>query len=70
MAVDSRAVERIVGTLEVAVLVVGFGGSVQRIQVQATDEADILSQQTPAVNVADVGLGDGVAALLAREGGI
>ena len=63
MAIDGRAVERIVGTLEVAVLVVGFGGTVQRIQVQPTDEADILSLQTPAVDVAYVSLGDGVAAL-------
>ena len=43
MAIDSMsAVQSVVGTLEVAVFVIGVSGTVQRIQVQATDKAYLL----------------------------
>ena len=57
------AVQCVVGTLEVAFLIVGMGSTVQRIQVQAADEAYLLGYKGVAMHIADMGLGDGVTPL-------
>ena len=70
MTVDGGTVHRVIGTLEVAVLVIGTGRAIERVKVQATNETHILSHQLSAVDIAHVGLGDGLVALLLRERGV
>ena len=61
------AVQRIVRTLEVAAVVGALTGTIQRIQVQTTDEPHLPGRQPPPVDVAHMSLRDGAAALLAPQ---
>ena len=62
MAVDRRSVQCIVRTLEVAVIVIGVAGAIQRVEVQAADEAHLAGYEGVAMHIADMGLRDGLVA--------
>ena len=63
VAVDGvAAVQGVVGALKVASFVETFAGAVERVQVEPADEAHVAGRQQSAVDIADVGLRDGVAA--------
>ena len=70
MTIDGRTIQCIVGTLEMAVFIIGILGTIQRIEVQATDETDFICQQAISMNITHMGLCDGTAALGAIELGI
>ena len=70
MTIDGRSIQCIVGTLEMAVFIIGILGTIQRIEVQATDETDFICQQAITMNIAHMGLCDGTAALGTIELGI
>ena len=63
MTVNSRAVQGIVGTLEMTVLVIRMICPVQWIEVQATDETHVFCHQILAMHITYMRLGDGIAAL-------
>ena len=65
MTVGGCAVEGVIGTFEVTIFIIGVSRSVQRVEVQAADEADVFGHQTVAVDVADVRLSDGIASFWA-----
>ena len=64
------AIQGIVGTLEMAVLIIRALRPVERIEVETADEPHVLGLQAPAMHIAHMGLGDGIAALLTGERGV
>ena len=70
MTIDSRTIQRIVGTLEMAVFIIRIGGTIQGIEVQTTDEAHPVSNQAVAMDITNMGLRDSLVALSAVEPGI
>lgn len=65
VAVDGVAtVQGVVGALKMTPLVETLPGPVERVQVEPADEAHVAGRQPSAVDIADVGLRDGVAAAL------
>ena len=62
VAIDSRAVQGVIGTLEMTIFIIGMLRPIQGIQVQTTDKADLVGYQAIAMNITDVSLGDGIAA--------
>ena len=70
MAVNGRTIERIIGTFEMTVLIIGLVGAIQRVQVEAADETYPLGDKTLAVNVPHMGLGNGITAFGPIEGGV
>ena len=70
MTIDGRAIQCIVGTLEMAIFIIGILGTIQGIEVQTTDETDFISQQAISMNITHMSLCDGTAALGAIELGI
>ena len=62
VAIDSRAVQGVIGTLEMTVFIIGMLRPIQGIQVQTTDKADLAGYQAIAMNITDMSLGNGIAA--------
>ena len=62
VAIDGVAVQGIVGTFEVAVLIIGMTGPIQWVKVEATDEAYPFSDERFAMYISHMGLRDGFTA--------
>ena len=62
MAVNGRTIERIIGTFEMTVLIIGISGTIEWIQVETADEAYPFGNKTISVNVPHMGLSDGITA--------
>ena len=62
MAVNGRTIERIIGTFEMTVLIIRITNAIQRIEVETTNEADSSCYQAIAMDIAHMGLSDGITA--------
>ena len=61
MTIGRCAIQRIVSTLEMTVLIIGILCTIQRIKVQTADEAHLLGYQTVSMHIANMGLCDSIA---------
>ena len=70
VTIGGSSVQSIVGTFEMTVLIIGVTGSIERIQVKATDEAYPFGDELTTMNITYVGLSDGITAFGPIEDGV
>lgn len=70
VTIHGGTVHGVVGTFEMTVLVVRVLSTVQRVQVQSTDEAHVASHEPLAMYIANMCLCDGIAAFFTCERGV
>ena len=62
MAIGCSAVQCIIRTFKMAVLIIRMACTVQWVEVETTNEADVFGDETLPMNIAHMGLGNGITA--------